>query len=243
MLRFFVSVLEVIGLFIAFSVVQLYSLKAVVWLSMAMTLIGIYVLLTGKHAPRIRSRGKALAIVCVAGLCLLASSTKFQQEQEARLADLKTSDPVAYLQELKRVDLQRWLKEMRPIDPDAYLAELKKVDEGKWFNELLELKPDQFLQEAEARRKRACSDGTRLYEAYSVMKEHVLRQLKAPATADFPWKFSNGTRHIGDCVYVVIGYVDAQNSFGALLRVKFTGRFEYLPDRGSWRTLNVSVEG
>lgn len=243
MRRFFVSVAELLGLFIGLSILQVFSPTSVYWLSLALVFLGLWVLCGGKHLPRIQSRGKALATVIVAGFCFAAITSKFQQDQEATLAKLKEHDPIAYRKELKRVNLQQWLEETRPLDPDAYLVELKKIDENKWFNELLELRPDQFLKEAEAKRKHACNDNSRLGEAYVMIQGDVRSMLKAPASADFPWKYSNGTRHIGDCVYVVIGYVDAQNSFGALLRANFTGRIEYFPDRGAWRTLTVSVDG
>lgn len=238
-----VSAAELVGLFIVFSVLQAFSPKSVYWLSLILVLVAVWVLFSGRYVPRIQSRGKALATLLVAGICFLAISTKFQHEQQAALAKLKVSDPIAYREELKRVNLNRWLEETRAIDKDAYLVELKKVDEEKWFNELLELKPDEFLKEAGARRKRACNDDRRLGEAYVMIQDNVRSRLKAPATADFPWKYSNGTRHIGDCVYVVIGHVDAQNSFGALLRANFTGRIEYFPKKGAWRTLTVSVDG
>jgi len=50
-------------------------------------------------------------------------------------------------------------------------------------------------------------------------KDYVKARLKAPGTAKFgdalvmPWK--------GDGCYQVSGYVDSQNSFGALLRTKY----------------------
>lgn len=243
MRRFFVSVAELLGLFIGLSILQVFSPKSVYWLSLALVFLGLWVLCGGKHLPRIQSRGKALATVIVAGFCFVVISIKFQQDQEATLAKLKDHDPIAYREELKRVNLQQWLEETRSSDPDAYLAEIRKVDEEKWFNELLELKPDQFLMEAQARRKRTCNDDGKIGEAYVMIQADVRSRLKAPATADFPWKYSNGTRHIGDCVFVVVGYVDAQNSFGALIRANFTGRIEYFPDRSAWRTLTVFVEG
>ncbi|MEL6693272.1 MAG: hypothetical protein AAFQ12_09600 [Pseudomonadota bacterium] len=49
----------------------------------------------------------------------------------------------------------------------------------------------------------------------------VRRQLRAPAPADFPARYGQGTGHIGDRIYPVVGLVDAQNGFGALLRASF----------------------
>ena len=53
------------------------------------------------------------------------------------------------------------------------------------------------------------------------LAQHVIsKQLKAPATANFP-AYNEATIEKVDDIYEVNGYVDAQNSFGALVRVYF----------------------
>ena len=56
-------------------------------------------------------------------------------------------------------------------------------------------------------------------DAWHMCKEKVTNLLKAPSTASFPWyDESNVEKRERVPGYVVKGYVDAQNSFGANLR-------------------------
>jgi hypothetical protein len=59
---------------------------------------------------------------------------------------------------------------------------------------------------------------TAYYMAIMVME----KQLKAPATAKFASKNESNISKLGDNLYEVTSYVDAQNSFGALIRTSFT---------------------
>lgn len=59
---------------------------------------------------------------------------------------------------------------------------------------------------------------TAYYMAISFME----KQLKAPATAKFASKDASNIYKLGDNLYEVNSYVDAQNSFGALIRTSFT---------------------
>jgi hypothetical protein len=56
-------------------------------------------------------------------------------------------------------------------------------------------------------------------QAWTVAKDAVESQLKAPATESFPWLDYTVTKH--DSKYYVVSYVDAENSFGAKIRTKF----------------------
>ena len=62
--------------------------------------------------------------------------------------------------------------------------------------------------------------------AYVMMQGFVKRNLKAPATAKFPslaWDDQVQVIRLSGQTYKVYGYVDAQNSFGALIRTGYTG--------------------
>ena len=51
----------------------------------------------------------------------------------------------------------------------------------------------------------------------------VEKQLKAPSTAKHPWGSSNyQIAELGDDRYSISSYVDAQNSFGAMIRTEYT---------------------
>lgn len=75
-------------------------------------------------------------------------------------------------------------------------------------------------------------------DAYAMCQQYVKNSLKAPSTADFPWS-GRGTRNsIGN--YVVVSYVDAENSFGAKLRNHYTCEVEHIGgDR--WRLINLDI--
>ena len=45
---------------------------------------------------------------------------------------------------------------------------------------------------------------------------------KAPATADFASYSDSAVVNKGDGTYIVVSYVDAQNSFGAKIRTRYT---------------------
>lgn len=93
-----------------------------------------------------------------------------------------------------------------------------------------------------AARLAECTD-RKASQAYVMLQADVRRGLVAPSTARFPGRYGAGTRHVGDCVYQVNGHFDAQNGFGAILRGTFTGTIRYFPERGSWRTLTLDVQG
>ena len=86
-----------------------------------------------------------------------------------------------------------------------------------------------------------CSD-RKTTEAYVMIQADVRRSLVAPSTAEFPWRYGAGTRYIGNCVYQVNGYFDAQNGFGAMLRSTFTGTIRYFPESGSWQTQSLHIK-
>jgi uncharacterized phage-like protein YoqJ len=58
-------------------------------------------------------------------------------------------------------------------------------------------------------------------KAYVAAKSAVESQLNAPATAQFQQYNSSMVKSTSEC-YIVRGYVDSQNFFGAMLRSNFT---------------------
>lgn len=188
-------------------------------------LLAMFTLFTGKGIPRLQHRGKALLVMGVAGYFALSGAVLFNEQREARLAELRQTDPVAYLVELREIDEDRWFLELRELDPDGYAAETTRREEA-----------------AEAERLAQCTD-RKSAEAYVMIQTDVRRGLRAPSTAKFPGRYGASTGHIGNCVYRVVGHFDAQNGFGAMIRGTFSGTIEYFPERRSWRTLALDVQG
>jgi hypothetical protein len=97
----------------------------------------------------------------------------------------------------------------------------------------------------ESRRSAMCKDDAHgRIEAFSIAEQAVTKGLKAPATASFPSWNSDGIFSLwtGECNFSVIGYVDAQNSFGAKLRTNFVVQMTYLPDVDKWRLVKLEVK-
>lgn len=78
--------------------------------------------------------------------------------------------------------------------------------------------------------------------AYVMCQEFVSRQLRAPSTADYPWMSADGVSslHQGEGRYMVRGYVDAQNAFGATIRTNWTCDVQYTGG-DNWRALDVQL--
>lgn len=74
-------------------------------------------------------------------------------------------------------------------------------------------------------------------DAKYACREAVERKLKAPTTAKFPYYQQFSAYRDGDG-YSVSGYVDAQNSFGAMIRTSFSCQMRNIG--GSWTALAVT---
>lgn len=68
----------------------------------------------------------------------------------------------------------------------------------------------------------ACASGDRSRDAWVCALDVVKGKLKSPSTADFCSYPEATITNLGDNRYQIKGYVDAQNSFGATVRSKFT---------------------
>lgn len=86
-----------------------------------------------------------------------------------------------------------------------------------------------------------CNDTTM---AFVMSQTFVKRNLKAPSTAEFPWvtddQVAISTKP--DCGFRVIGWVDAQNGFGAQIRSKYVVDLKYLGDEaGTWQLTDINI--
>jgi hypothetical protein len=87
-----------------------------------------------------------------------------------------------------------------------------------------------------------CKDNTL---AFVMSQDFIKRQLKSPSTAKFPYTTDRDVSvtqyvHEGKCAFTVRTYVDAQNSFGAIVRQNF--RVDVSPDDAtgnSWSLINI----
>lgn len=90
------------------------------------------------------------------------------------------------------------------------------------------------------RRARICGKGGESDAVY-MAQEFVTDRLKAPSTADFPRRLQSAV-YGKDCTFIITGMVDAQNSFGAMIRSTYVGTLEYSPEADSWTVKDLLID-
>ena len=76
--------------------------------------------------------------------------------------------------------------------------------------------------------------------AYVMAQDFVSNQLKAPSTAKFPTYSKNYVTDLGEGKYTITAYVDAQNSFGAMMRNNFICTVHYVGNN-KWACDNLEM--
>lgn len=77
--------------------------------------------------------------------------------------------------------------------------------------------------------------------AHSASRELVKQKVRSPSTATFP----GGDEFVkwnGSCNFWVVGFVDSQNGFGAIVRTRYETTMTYLPDTNVWQLTDVEFE-
>ena len=97
---------------------------------------------------------------------------------------------------------------------------------------------------AEDRRRQECGNGGRS-SAYFYAERFITERLRAPSTAVYP---SFNTRGVNvewqsGCKFRVLGFVDAQNGFGALIRSTYFITVQYDPEKDRWYGSEVLISG
>lgn len=77
-------------------------------------------------------------------------------------------------------------------------------------------------------------------DACAMSQTFVRQHLKAPSTAQFP-EDSACTVTRRNHLWVVHSYVDAQNSFGAMLRIPYTLEMIYNSSRDTWTLTDLEM--
>jgi len=82
--------------------------------------------------------------------------------------------------------------------------------------------------------------------AYVMCREYVKQSLKAPRTAKFPGMFeetyTSATISLGGNSFRVRSWVDAENSFGALIRNNYVCKVTYTGN-DNWRLDDLQMTG
>lgn len=172
-----------LGIFIvALGLMPLLQPRVAVLLTLTLTLLGLFALVTGRGLPRLRGRLRGAVVFVLAGVFAMAALQAQVKDREARWAELRQFDADAYLAEVGRVDRDRWFGEMRELRPDLYAQEVARR----------EAVADRRASEAEAARLRQCTD-SKAGEASAMIQADVRRALVAPSTAVFPRRVGPGS--------------------------------------------------
>jgi hypothetical protein len=192
--------------------------------------------------PRLKfgHRAFSAAVLIFVGIpATILNLAMLDVERKAELADLRQNNPNAYLLEIQKTDTDFWLEELKVLDPARYETEAARIAEEKAKE--AETARQQAEAEAAAKRAEECGEKNESI-AYVMSQEFVKRQLRAPATADFPsWPDEYQVRAMGECKYQVRSYVDAQNGFGALIRSNYSAVLLLHPEDDSWSALEVNI--
>ncbi|MFI8377184.1 hypothetical protein ACIGCH_24315 [Pseudomonas helleri] len=93
----------------------------------------------------------------------------------------------------------------------------------------------------EQREANACSPTM----AYVMSQTFVKRGLKAPSTADFGSYSESQVKPMpagaSACKFLVIGHVDAQNSFGAMIRNRYIVTVAKAKGQDSWTASDMTI--
>jgi len=76
--------------------------------------------------------------------------------------------------------------------------------------------------------------------AYQMSQEFVKQRLKSPGSADFPFLDFTATQTKNKGEFLVKGYCDAQNAFGAKIRVDYTCTMKCQNERWSCTNLKIN---
>lgn len=112
-------------------------------------------------------------------------------------------------------------------EDEKRLADLKEANPAAYYAEYARKEIAAKEREDRAARRERCSDAVSAFTfAQSAMRE----RLKAPSTAKLASITESTTQDLECGVYAVRSYVDAQNSFGAMIRTHFVARVRHLGD-------------
>lgn len=215
-IAFFVGILAVTAIIASFSA-QMAIIFALVTLAVTSLSMKWPIKILG-----LGHRGVAGPAVFAAMLATVTAFNSLEVEKEDHLAALAKGDPAQYLVELKDHDRTRWLKALERLDPEAHRAELERAKKERATRAAREEK-EKVARAAREVEKRCRSDTARIL-AYVLSQQHVERRLRAPSTADFPSFTKVKVLTSGECSFEIVGYVDAQNGFGAMIRSHYVAK-------------------
>jgi hypothetical protein len=120
-----------------------------------------------------------------------------------------------------------------PAERDQVLAQRR--EQQRLAAARAEAERQRVVRDAEQRRREQARIEQLKVDAYTMSQDFMKRKLKAPASAQFqPFKSSEVTVVFADGWYLVSAPVDAQNSFGAMLRNNYLCKLRPVGNGDKW---------
>jgi ABC-type multidrug transport system fused ATPase/permease subunit len=155
-MRFLIAVVELVMLFVVLTVILVLSPFSALVVALAFCLLGLFAVFTGRGMPRLRGRINGASILVIAGFMALIASQ--EEQRQTRWAELRQTDPNAYLAELAPVNETRWLEELRELRPEDFAQEVARREAEAEAQREAEAAEAARRADAEAAERRAESD-------------------------------------------------------------------------------------
>lgn len=144
-----------------------------VWVGLVFLVVPLFALIKPLPQLHLGHRGFSLSVAFFVGLMTTAASYGLVSDTQ-RLAEIRETDPVAYLAALESRDQDKWLSELRELDPERYAFEAAKNEEEEAARNaeaavaeaarIAEQERAEAVRRAEAEEKRAVQQQTKLTE-------------------------------------------------------------------------------
>lgn len=87
------------------------------------------------------------------------------------------------------------------------------------------------------------SEGGNETMAFVMCQKPITNQLRSPSSSIFPNLGTSGvsSTHLGGGTYLVVGYVDSQNGFGAMLRSEWSCKIKENQDK-TWSAIDFEIK-
>lgn len=217
------------------------SVSAQSGVTFALTALGASFLLLCKPVRflGVAHRGVAVLMFVAAVLAAGMAYSLLNEETETRLAMLAEQDTEQYLAALREHSPDRWLAELERLDPTRHRIEIARIRSEETARAEIRRR-EEVARTTAALAERCKSDNAKI-RAYVLAQQYVVQRLKSPGTADFPGIHKVTVQTSGECSFEIVGYVDAQNGFGALIRSNYAARITRDEDDDDrWRIDAVS---
>lgn len=127
-MNFLKSAAEIIAMLCAIAMASKVNPGIGVLLCLVVLLVALFAVIRPIPKIRLPSRLYNLAVAVVVGVLGMAIPIVMQANEQKKMAELRASDPAAYLSQLEVQDKKKWLTELQSLDPARYAEVKAKAD-------------------------------------------------------------------------------------------------------------------